>query len=80
MGTRYAQVKLKIPEGFSILLEKFAREVLREQPPDIVTFAANYFRQLLSKRNGNFFKYLIMIYYLLNFGKLSGLCCLYQPY
>ncbi|XP_039269888.2 uncharacterized protein LOC120344658 [Styela clava] len=50
MGTRYGGVKLRVPEKFPILLQHFAREVLREQPQDIAKFGAEYFRRLEYER------------------------------
>ncbi|XP_065056741.1 uncharacterized protein LOC135684955 isoform X1 [Rhopilema esculentum] len=44
MAVQYAPTKLKVPPGFQNLLEGLAREVLREQPENIIEFAANYFR------------------------------------
>ncbi|NXF93586.1 SP17 protein, partial [Eubucco bourcierii] len=41
---------LRLPSGFPSLLEGLAREVLRAQPPDVVTFAAQHFQQLLQQR------------------------------
>uniref|UniRef100_A0A8C5TDH5 RIIa domain-containing protein n=1 Tax=Malurus cyaneus samueli TaxID=2593467 RepID=A0A8C5TDH5_9PASS len=41
-----------VPAGFRNLLEGLAREVLREQPTDIVAFAAEYFQRLLEQREG----------------------------
>lgn len=53
MAVQYAPTKLRVPPGFQNLLEGLAREVLREQPDDIVVFAAKYFQQRLVIREGN---------------------------
>ncbi|KAL9965774.1 hypothetical protein ACROYT_G029618 [Oculina patagonica] len=47
MAVQYAPMKLRVPPGFQNLLEGLAREVLREQPEDIINFAAQYFRNQL---------------------------------
>lgn len=52
MDTRYGPVKLKVPKGFPVLLQRFAREVIREQPDDIVAFGAKYFETLVVERKG----------------------------
>ena len=52
MSVSYAPTKLRVPLGFEHLLEALAREVLREQPKDIISFAAEYFRRKLVLRNG----------------------------
>ena len=44
MSVQYAPSKLKVPPGFQNLLEGLAREVLREQPDDIIKFSADYFK------------------------------------
>ena len=50
MSVQYAPTKLKVPEGFQALLEGLAREVLREQPTDIIKFSAEYFKSQLALR------------------------------
>lgn len=52
MSVSYAPTKLRIPPGFEHLLEVLAREVLREQPEDIIAFAAEHFRKKLLLRDG----------------------------
>ena len=52
MAVQYAPMKLRVPPGFQNLLEGLAREVLREQPEDIINFAAQYFRDQLLIRDG----------------------------
>lgn len=51
MAVQYAPMKLRVPPGFQNLLEGLAREVLREQPEDIINFAAQYFRNQLLIRD-----------------------------
>ena len=55
MAVQYAPMKLRVPPGFQNLLEGLAREVLREQPEDIINFAAQYFKNQLLIREGTFF-------------------------
>lgn len=43
MASKYLQ-KFPIPEGFPEVLHDLSREILREQPRDIVAFCAKYFR------------------------------------
>ena len=52
MAVQYAPSKLRVPPGFQNLLEGLAREVLREQPENIIDFAANYFKNRLAIRSG----------------------------
>ena len=53
MAVQYAPMKLRVPPGFQNLLEGLAREVLREQPEDIIHFAAQHFKNQLLIREGN---------------------------
>jgi hypothetical protein len=43
MASKYLQ-KFPIPPGFPEVLHDLSREILREQPRDIIAFAAKYFR------------------------------------
>lgn len=52
MSMSYASNKLRVPPGFEHLLEGLAREILREQPKNLVEFAAQYFRKKLQDRDG----------------------------
>ena len=54
MSVPFSNTNLRVPRGFGNILEGLAREVLREQPEDIPTFAALYFTALLKQREGNF--------------------------
>jgi hypothetical protein len=49
MASKYLQ-KYPVPEGFSEILHDFTREVLRDQPEDIVKYAAEYFECLQKGR------------------------------
>ena len=51
MSVQYAPSKLKVPAGFQNLLEGLAREVLRDQPDEILKFAAEYFKNQLARRD-----------------------------
>ena len=51
MSVQYAPSKLKVPPGFQNLLEGLAREVLREQPDDIIKFSADYFKGQMALRS-----------------------------
>uniref|UniRef100_A0A8C6T2H1 RIIa domain-containing protein n=1 Tax=Neogobius melanostomus TaxID=47308 RepID=A0A8C6T2H1_9GOBI len=44
---------LRVPRGFGALLEGVTREILRDQPKDIPKYAAEYFKTLLKKREGD---------------------------
>lgn len=57
MSVSYAPVNLRLPPGFQNLLEGLAREVLRSQPEDLYSFAAGYFRDRLTYREGNILNY-----------------------
>uniref|UniRef100_A0A2D4H421 Sperm surface protein Sp17 n=1 Tax=Micrurus corallinus TaxID=54390 RepID=A0A2D4H421_MICCO len=50
MAIPFSNTTQRIPPGFANLLEGLAREVLRNQPDDIPTFAAKYFESLLIER------------------------------
>ena len=52
MSVSYAPTKVRVPPGFEHVLEGLAREVLRDQPDDIIEFAAQYFKKKLELRNG----------------------------
>lgn len=54
MAVSFSNITLRVPQGFGNILEGLAREVLKDQPEDIPTFAAQYFTALLQKREGNF--------------------------
>lgn len=45
MANKYLQL-FPVPEGFPEILADFAREVLRDQPEDIIEYAALYFETL----------------------------------
>ncbi|XP_019565968.2 sperm surface protein Sp17 [Rhinolophus sinicus] len=50
MSIPFSNTHYRIPQGFRNLLEGLTREILREQPDNIPTFAAAYFENLLEKR------------------------------
>ncbi|NXG04046.1 SP17 protein, partial [Sakesphorus luctuosus] len=50
MAIPFSATNVRVPAGFQNLLEGLAREVLREQPTDVVTFAAQHFQRLLEQR------------------------------
>ncbi|KAJ8397176.1 hypothetical protein AAFF_G00440100 [Aldrovandia affinis] len=50
MSIPFSNTNLRVPRGFGNILEGLAREVLRDQPQDIPTFAALYFSALLKDR------------------------------
>ncbi len=45
MASKYRK-KFELPEGFMEILEDYSREVLRDQPLDIVEFSYLYFKAL----------------------------------
>ncbi|XP_028977171.2 sperm surface protein Sp17 isoform X2 [Esox lucius] len=51
MSVPFSNTHLRVPRGFGNILEGLAREVLRDQPKDIPTFAAQYFTARLKERN-----------------------------
>ena len=57
MSVSYAPTKLRVPPGFEYVLEGLAREVLREQPEDIIVFAAEYFKNKLTLKDGKMCDY-----------------------
>ncbi|KAM7030319.1 sperm surface protein Sp17 [Acridotheres tristis] len=50
MSIASSNTSMRVPAGFRNLLEGLAREVLREQPADVVAFAAQHFQKLLEQR------------------------------
>ncbi|TRZ14778.1 hypothetical protein HGM15179_012339 [Zosterops borbonicus] len=50
MSIAYSNANMRVPAGFRNLLEGLSREVLREQPTNVVAFAAQYFQKLLEQR------------------------------
>ncbi|XP_041336451.1 sperm surface protein Sp17 isoform X1 [Pyrgilauda ruficollis] len=50
MSIAASNTSMRVPAGFRNLLEGLAREVLREQPTNVVAFAAQYFQKLLQQR------------------------------
>ncbi|XP_066190948.1 sperm surface protein Sp17 [Sylvia atricapilla] len=50
MSIAYSNTNMRVPAGFRNLLGGLAREVLREQPANVVAFAAQYFQKLLEQR------------------------------
>ena len=45
MASKYRK-KFELPEGFYEVLENYSREVLRDQPLDIIEFSYLYFKAL----------------------------------
>ena len=45
MASKYRK-KYSLPEGFYPILENYTREVLRDQPLDIIEFSYFYFKHL----------------------------------
>ena len=45
MSSKYRK-KYELPDGFYNVLEDFSREVLRDQPQDIVEFSFLYFKAM----------------------------------
>ncbi|RMB92081.1 hypothetical protein DUI87_31610 [Hirundo rustica rustica] len=52
MSIAYSNTNMRVPAGFRNLLEGLVREVLREQPTNVVAFAAQHFQKLLEQREG----------------------------
>ncbi|XP_030237448.1 neurogranin (protein kinase C substrate, RC3) b isoform X2 [Gadus morhua] len=50
MAVPFSNTHLRVPRGFGSILEGLAREVLRNQPEDIPTYALLYFEGLLKER------------------------------
>jgi hypothetical protein len=45
MASKYRK-KFSLPENFYPILEEYSREVLRDQPQDIIEFSYLYFKSL----------------------------------
>ena len=52
MSVSYAPSTIRVPPGFEHILEGLAKSVLKEQPEDVIAFAAEYFKKKLMLRNG----------------------------
>ncbi|NWQ83653.1 SP17 protein, partial [Columbina picui] len=50
MSVPFSSTNVRLPDGFRNLLEGLVLEVLREQPMDVVGFAAQHFQTLLEQR------------------------------
>ena len=50
MASKYIN-KFKVPKNFENILSDFAKEVLRNQPKDIIDFGVEYFKSLEEKKN-----------------------------
>ncbi|XP_037632163.1 sperm surface protein Sp17-like [Sebastes umbrosus] len=50
MSVPFSNTHLRVPRGFGAILEGLSREVLRDQPEDIPTYAALYFDNLFKER------------------------------
>ncbi|CAK6440302.1 unnamed protein product [Pipistrellus nathusii] len=50
MSIPFSNTHYRIPQGFGNLLEGLTREILRQQPENIPSFAAAYFESLLEQR------------------------------
>ena len=46
-----SRLNFTIPEGLTDLLQEFTVEILRKRPKDLVEFGADYFNDLINKRN-----------------------------
>ena len=44
MSVSYAPTKIKAPEGFQTLMEDLTKQILAEQPENLIDFAATYFK------------------------------------
>lgn len=51
MSIPFSNTHYRIPQGFGNLLEGLTREILRQQPENIPSFAAAYFESLLEQRD-----------------------------
>ena len=88
MADRPLFIRLSLPGGLEDTLEGLAREVLRNKPKNIYEFAADYFEELLRKRNegesaffncrfvGNndYLLFVVLIYSVKNTDRLSIFC------
>ena len=52
MSVRYAPNNIRIPAGFQNVLESLARDVLRDQPDDILKYSASFFAEKIHVRDG----------------------------
>ena len=59
MSVSFAPSNLRVPPGFEHILTGLATEVLREQPSDVISFAAEYFKSRLALRQGSLYSVLI---------------------
>ncbi|XP_065176825.1 sperm surface protein Sp17-like [Sycon ciliatum] len=52
MSMKFAPHHLTVPDGFAELLESLTREILRDQPDNLVDYCAEYFQRRLEIRDG----------------------------
>jgi hypothetical protein len=52
--------KYKVPSNLRPLLEAFARETLRTQPPDLIEFGRQFFDTLHVAQKGEFFPNILL--------------------
>lgn len=50
MAVPFSNTKLRVPQGFQTLLEMISKEVLRDQPPNINEYIADYLDTLIKRR------------------------------
>jgi hypothetical protein len=60
MSVSYAPTKIKVPDGFGTLMEDLTKQILAEQPEDLIGFAATYLRGKLHYMKGRYFVNLLV--------------------
>ncbi len=55
MSVSYAPTKIKVPDGFETLMEDLTKQILAEQPEDVIGFAATYLKGKLHYNKGRYF-------------------------
>ena len=70
MSVRFGAFKLGIPRGFKLILEQLTREILREQPEQLLPFITSFLNDLLEKRERERFAVAAVV----------CLCCMWTAY
>ena len=52
MSVSYAPTKVYVPDGFQTLMEDLTKQILAEQPEDVIAFAAVYLKGKLHYMKG----------------------------
>lgn len=61
MSVKFAPMHLRVPEGFQKILEGLTREILRDEPEELVPYCAQYFKSRMLLRDAGKSRALCMV-------------------